>query len=166
MFCVPLEYIRMKGTSRFFFSILGIAPDTLHVLVLLIAFSRYFFMTLSIMMRGYWFLSRTCYKFLRSILNLAQGKKAMKSHVYAPTLNFINLVFESLLINVTHKRKSICELVKSNLYKSHQYIIYLSIWPLLCSFGFHLLNSVLLSFSISDILWQVGFLDINGIFNS
>ena len=69
LFCVTLEYIGMKGSLKCLVLILGVSPDTFSVLVL-IAFWKNFFMTLSIMWRGYWFLSRTCLKSFRSISKL------------------------------------------------------------------------------------------------
>ena len=57
LLCVTLEYIPMKGWLKYLVLILGISPDTLFVFVLLIAFWKYFFMTLSIMLRGHGFLS-------------------------------------------------------------------------------------------------------------
>ena len=58
LFCVTLEYIPMEGSL-----ILGIWTDKLPIFDLLIRFWRYFLMTLSIMLSGYWFWNRTCLRF-------------------------------------------------------------------------------------------------------
>ena len=56
-----------ERSLKYLVSILGIWAGMLPVFALLIAF-----WTLSIMLRGYWFLSRTCLKFFRSISTLVQ----------------------------------------------------------------------------------------------
>ena len=101
--------------------------------------------------------------------------KDQKSHTYqhlilsADSLNACLCCFSILDTARTKPQLQIKEslFIKTlNKQMSHPYIISLSIFPLMCQFHFPLLHFLLVSYTFSDALRQVGFLDINSIFNS